>query len=260
MADINDDGISDIITGAGPGGGPHVEVFDGRNGELLYSLYPYAENFTGGLYVSAGDVNGDGIAEIITGVGVGGGPHVRVFDIANGTVLREWMAYDSSFRGGVIVAAGDVDGDGLSDIITGVGPGGGPHVRVFAGADNTVLREWMAYDPDFRGGVIVAAGDVDGDGRADIITGVGPGGGPHVKVYSGANGGLIREWMAYDENFRGGVITAARDLDGDGKADIITAPGKSGGPHVKAFSGADNQLLDEFMAFESTFFGGIYVG
>jgi hypothetical protein len=66
------------------------------------------------------------------------------------------MAYDPRFTGGVHVASGDVDGDGLPDIITGAGAGGGPHVQVFSGVDNHVIRSFMAYDPRFTGGVFVA--------------------------------------------------------------------------------------------------------
>jgi hypothetical protein len=94
-----------------------------------------------------------------------------------------------------------VNGDGRADIITGAGAGGGPHVAVFSGANLQLLASFFAYDPFFPGGVNVAAGDVDGDGHADIITGAGPGGGPHVAVFSGASLQLLASFFAYDPFF-----------------------------------------------------------
>ena len=89
----------------------------------------------------------------------------------------------------MFVAAGDVNGDGRDDVITGAGAGGGPHVRVFSGDDGAELAGFFAYDAAFGGGVRVAAGDFDGDGRADILTGPGAGGGPHVRAFDGDNAG-----------------------------------------------------------------------
>ena len=88
--------------------------------------------FTGGVFVAAGDVNGDGCADIVTGAGAGGGPHVRVFDGRTGTETHGFFAFAPAFTGGVRVAAGDVNGDGHAEIIIGAGPGGaarGPRVR-----------------------------------------------------------------------------------------------------------------------------------
>ena len=102
--------------------------------------------------------------------------------------VRGFFAYDPAFTGGVFVAAGDVTGDGIADVITGAGPGGGPHVRVFDGATGTELRSFFAFPPGFTGGVFVGAGDVTGDGVADLITGAGPGGGPHVRIFHGGTG------------------------------------------------------------------------
>src|SRR5262249_6545703 len=120
------------------------------------------------------------------GADAGGGPEVKVYDVATGAIRFDFFAYAASFRGGVRVATGDVDCDGIDDIITGAGPGGGPHVKVFSGANGLVIREFFAYDAGFAGGVFVGAGDVNHDGRADIITGAGAGGGPHVEAFSGA--------------------------------------------------------------------------
>src|SRR5262249_17456548 len=159
------------------------------------------------------------------GAGAGGGPHVRVFDGASRAEVASYFAYDPGFRGGVTVAAGDVDRDGRADVITGAGPGGGPHVKVFNAGSGVVTRQFLAYGAAFRGGVPVAAGAVPEDAAADIITGAGPGGGPHVRVFDGATGQPVRDIVAYDSTFRGGVRVSSIDLTGDGRAEVMTGPG-----------------------------------
>ena len=213
-----------LVIGPGPGTNPAVRVFDATGDHMLQTYDPA---FAGGVRVAMGDIDGDGTADIITGAGPGGGPHVLVFSGVDRHVLASFYAYDPRFTGGVSVAAGDIDGDGRTDIITGAGPGGGLHVTVFSGADLHVLANLYApSDPGFPGGVSVAAGDVNGDGRVDIVTGAGPGGGPHVLVFSGANLSLLASFDAYNPGFLGGVSVAAGDLNGDGRSDVITGPGR----------------------------------
>jgi hypothetical protein len=248
-----------VGTGAGPGGGPQVNVYDATTGALLWSFMAYDANFLGGVRVAVGDVNGDGVPDIITAPGAGGGPDVRVYDGATGNLIREFMAYDPSFLGGVYVAAGDVNADGFADIITGADAGGGPEVRVFSGKDGSVLQSFFAYDPRFPGGVRVAAGDVKGDGHADIITGAGPGGGPEVRVFDGVDGSILQDYFAYAPTFTGGVYVAAGDVNGDGKADVITGAGAGGGPEVRVFSGANGSVLQSCFAYDPRFPGGVRV-
>src|SRR5262249_30856252 len=105
----------------------------------------------------------------VTGAGYGHSPQVSVYNPA-GTLVVQFYAYDPRFQGGVRVALGDVNGDGTPDIITAPGLSGSPDVRVFDGRTGVIIAEVMAYDPRWAGGVFVAAGDINHDGFADIVT------------------------------------------------------------------------------------------
>ena len=260
--DINGDGRPDVIVGVADGGAPEVRLLqrDNNNTEIARFL-AYDQGFTGGVFVAAGDVNGDGALDVITGAGTGStGGHVKVFDGRNGATLSSFLAFAPSFTGGVRVAAGDVNGDGRADIVVGAGAGGGPQVKVFSGADGSVLKSFFAFPPTFTGGVRVAVGDVNGDGRGDIITAAGAGGGPHVKVFNGNTGATLLDFFSYANTFQGGVNVAAGDVNGDGYADIITGagPGAAGG-HVKVFDGKSGVEIRSFLAFDPSFLGGISV-
>jgi hypothetical protein len=240
------------VAAAGAGGGPHVQVLDER-GAVRLSFLAYGSTFTGGVSVAAADVTGDGVPDVVTAPGPGGGPHVKVFDGRTGGLVREWTAYGPTFRGGVSVAAADVTGDGVPDVVTGAGPGGGPHVKVFDGITGQEVVSFLAYDPTFLGGVTVAAGDVLGTGRPVVVTAPGSGGGPHVRVFDAATGQTVREWLAYDPAFRGGVFVAA------GPGRVITGAGPGGAPHVKVFAGSELAETQSFLAYAPTFTGGVRV-
>jgi hypothetical protein len=101
---------------------------------------------------------------------------------------------------GVRVATGDITGDGVVDIITGAGPTGGPHVRVWDGATRTeynfgglATNGFFAFTSGFTGGIFVASADINGDGRDDIVVSADSTGGPHVKVFDGTNLSLIMD-------------------------------------------------------------------
>ncbi len=252
-----------VVTTPDSGHPPVVKVrVEGGNGNDTISFLAYQKNFLGGVRVAVGDVNGDGFDDVITGAGFGAQGHVKVFDGArlgrtNG-LLASFYAFQGSFRGGIFVAAGDLTGDGRADII--VAPDGGerPVVRAFDGKTGAIIRSFLAYSPTYTGGVNVAAGDVNGDGFADIITGAALN--AHVKVFSGATGAEIRSFLAFP-GFTGGVSVAAGDLNSDKRADVIVGagPGAAGG-HVKIFDGQTSLELLSFFAFDPNFTGGVRVG
>lgn len=193
---------------------------------------------------------------------------VRVLERETGEVRFELQPYESSFRGGVRVAIGDVTGDGQDDIIVSPGPGRLPTVRVYNGETGNLVRSfnggslpfvsgpWLASHvrptsvPTYRGGVTVATGDLNGDGRPEIVTANDVGTG-HIAIFSpmgvrvgGFNAGL-------------GVRVAIGDTDGDTRGEIIV--GATTGANVRVFDGRTYARELSFTAFEDET-AGVYVG
>ncbi len=281
-ADVNGDGIADIIAGTGPGIVTRVVVIDGDTQEILFDFMPFEPSFTGGVYVSAGDLSGDGIGDIAVSPDEGGGPRVDIY--AGGTSLSRIGTFfgiaDPNFRGGARTAIGDVDGDGRADLAVAAGFGGGPRVAVFNGttisnADPTRLfNDFFAFEQTLRNGVFIALGDLDGDGMAEVIAGGGPGGGPRVTAFNGAmlvsTGGAamiqVANFFAGDPNLRGGIRLMTKNLDGDALADIVTGAGTGGGSTVTAYLGvlvaANPGAPPPELSFDGFpgFTGGVFVG
>ena len=216
----------------------------------------------------------------VTGAGVGGGPAVSVYNSLNNNVLNTFFAFESSFTGGVKTAVADVNNDGISDLIVGAGPGGGPRVIVYNGATNftTQLFDFFAFSTAFSGGVSVAGGDFNADGFADIVVGAGPGGGPQVNIFDGRTGNVLTQFYAYDQSFRGGVTVAVGDVDGSSFNSVVTGAGAGyvGPNNVKTFRNSrffdihaarilpgnpsiSMNLTGEFMAYEEAYTGGVQV-
>jgi predicted outer membrane repeat protein len=182
-------------------------------------------------------------------------PEVVVYD-ANGNELRRFLAYHDAFLGGVHVAVGDVTGDGVADVVTAAGAGGGPHVKVFDGVTFEEVRSFYAFDPFFAGGVSLALGDMTGDGALDVITGAGAGGNPHVRVFDGRTGAEAMSFYAFHEGFGGGVSVA---MTAGGAGGLVVAAGPGGGPHVKVFAPVSGDTVASFYAYDPAFTGGVNV-
>jgi hypothetical protein len=263
------DDPDEIITGAGPGEiyGPHVRAFeiDGTPVPGL-SFLAYGTH-RWGVNVAAGDIDADGYDEIITGAGPGAvfGPHVRAFDY-DGTpgVMPvpgvSYFAYGTP-KWGVNVAGGDIDGDGYDEIVTGAGPGSvyGPHVRGWNIDGGTLAAipdvSYFAYGT-LKFGVNVTAGDVDGDGIDEIITGAGPGVvfAPHVRGWNYDGAGITAlpgfSFFAWQDGpMQYGVrVSSGTDMDDDGRDEVVTGRGPSpaADSSVKVFTYDGSRVIDWF--------------
>ena len=234
--------------GADSGGGPLVTVtFNNTdtlgNGPQYLSFFAYDPSFTGGVRVALGDVNGDGNRDIITAAGPSGSPHIKVFTINHDLVtgdysvnpqpIAQFYAFNQpTFKGGVYIAAGDTNNDGLDDIIVGAGATGGPRVTVYAGTATGVntaspLNNFFAYPQKFNGGVVVTAGQRNGNAGEEVIVAPASNAGYNIRSYDvnglGSSPKLVDDFFAFNDfKSRGGLSIAAGNLDqGAGITDLI---------------------------------------
>ncbi len=272
--DVNGDGYADIIVG-GLGMTESVRVFSGLSGSTLYAFdgdpayYDFDRSVSG-----AGDVNGDGYPDLVVGVA---GQRIfqnllgnaKVYSGLDGAVLYSIdgdppaPAAPDDFFGWSVSGAGDVDGDGYADFIVGAfrddnNGGNSGSARVFSGVNGTALYTFNGDSPFDQFGYSVSdAGDVNGDGYADLIVGAsnddntGNDSGS-ARVFSGVNGVIL---YSHDGDsagdFFGRSVSSAGDVNGDGNADfIVGAPrddneGRFTGS-ASVFSGVNGTALHIF--------------
>lgn len=216
QGDLNHDGRTEKI-GAAKG---TVRVID-ADGRVTASFQPFGAGYKGNINVAVADLSGDGVSEVICGAGAGGGPRVAVYSLAGKALNSGFFAFDSKNRGGVFVAAADLYGNGKAVIIAGSGQGLTPEVRIFS-EKGARLKSFLAYDAKFRGGVRVAAADLTGDGKAEIVTAPGPGGGPQIRTFTAAGKAIGKGFLGAEASYRGGLYVTAGDLDGDGRPEIAS--------------------------------------
>jgi hypothetical protein len=248
-----------VVTGPDTGVLSQINTYSAP-GASNGSFFNDTSGFSGGVRVALANIVGTNDIITGTGPGPGSGSQVRVYSGPTHNPVYSFFPYTPGFTLGIFVAGGDINGDGRADIITGTGNGAGstPNVKVISGADGTtVLENFFAFDIGFNGGVRVASGDVDGDGRADIIAGTGPGA-AQVTVFSGRDLSIIRNFVAYPGS-TAGIYVAAGDVDGDGRDDIITGPG-TGPSNVRVFRGGDGNIIRDFLAFSGSSGGARVAG
>lgn len=246
-------GEARVVLGASTGEPPMVSVFT-DHGVETHSFLAYAASFTGGVRVAVGDVTGDGVADIITTPGPGGGPHVRIFSLA-GELEAQFFAGDTSDRHGLTVAVADVDGDHTDEIVIAPEAGGSGVVTVFRANGSTV----SSFTPfvGSRVSLSLAGIDQDGDGIEDIAIARGMGAPPEVRVYR-ADGVMQSQVTAYADTFDRGVHVTAGKLVG-GEADtLIVGTGIGGGPQVRAFA-PNGSVSASFFAFGTEERDGVLV-
>jgi len=186
--DVDRDGFADVLVSSGPGMRATVNLFSGRRGYQLPSPALGLVN-TNGIRVAGGDINGDGYADILIGSGEQQAGEVRaysgkaVIEESDNPLLRVINVGDteSLVPTGIYVAAADMTGDGIADIVTGSDVA--PAVRIFDGLTGQLMQNPLDLGSRYAGGIRVAA-------RGGLLIAAnGPGKPPLMKIlkrsYSG---------------------------------------------------------------------------
>jgi autotransporter-associated beta strand protein len=300
--DFNGDGVTDTVMVTGPGTKTVMAVVSGKDGSVLVPpTDPFGDaNFTYGGFVAAGDIDHDGRAEWVVTPELKGGPRVIIFhlladgsfDLGRGSLVANFFGIgDPGFRDGDRAALGDVNGDGILDVFSIAAFNGGPRTALYDGKD-VLGAQAAGRDPvklvgdffaatsgqdDGRGGRSIAAGDVNGDGVADlIVTGDNLlGTGNRVTVYSGADlaagrlpgagAAVLADFAVSGQPGEALLSVAAVDADGDNKEDVAVGSGAGQPSRVKVYLGKDvgggaEPAAAEFDPFGGAAPGGVFVG
>ncbi len=233
--------------------GAFARIFTPKGTTHRQGFFTYDEDFAGGLPILKYDLSGNGTIETVFS------REGTVYILNSEGVLQTSFApFGTQYRDTVELAVGDLDGNGTGEIVTGTSSGNAALVRMYTRNGTLVHPGFRPFPKRLKIGTHVAVGDLDGDGTGEIVVGAGQGGGPQVMLYDRA-GRRTGSFFAYHKRFRGGVSVAAGDLDQDGKAEIITGPGRGGGPHVRIFTRFGKDAAPGFFAFAKNFRGGILV-
>ena len=258
--DVDADGVPDFAVGAHSlttASSGHVWIYSGATHLVLHDVpATLATGALGASVAPAGDFNLDGHDDVLVGAPKGGGGSgvALILSGLDGSVLHTFSgaAFDDNL-GEAVANAGDVDGDGRSDLIVtapyrdvdGIENVGA--AVVYSGATGSILRTFVGstYDGYF-GNAADGIGDVDGDGFDDVA--ICERGDTNVWIFSGANASTIRVHGSSSGFVPGINVAGLGDLNQDGFTDYaLGSPSSSMSGAVRVFSGLDGSLLHQFV-------------
>jgi len=273
VGDVNGDGFNDVVSAAQSYGRPSVTVTSGKDGAILKTFDAFDRTSRNGVNIAVGDFNSDGFDDIVAAQ-ARGGDQIRVYSGKNFSLLSTFSAFNG-YGGGVSVAAGDTNNNGVPELILGKLAEAAPDVRVIAGVPRITVRTLTPanpsirvmsattsnagaavsfsqastitpFDAGYRGGVSVGVGDLNGDGFGDVIAGTATSGGL-VKEFSGKDTKVVLGSFSTFGNV--GIQVAAGNFSSPNHADlVVSGRGNFNGGDVRIYEGTTSTLYRNFQA------------
>jgi lipoprotein-anchoring transpeptidase ErfK/SrfK len=267
VADLGQDGIPEIVVGSPAGSNSEIKVLR-LDGSIIRTIHLYNVKNKPGIKVAAADVLGNSNKEIVISFGAGTTPEIQIYSV-EGTRLKTFLAFDKNFTKGVSISTGDVNGDGVAEIIASQNHGGAPVIVIF-NSDGNKIQQFFAYPSKNRSGVDTITSDFNEDGKSEIVS-VSYEAKSLIKIFSAS--GLLQQsftspfnpktvsassilnelpeiivssapgttstvmsyladgtpghvkFIPFGKGFKSGMVVAAANIDGDIDPEIIVAPG-----------------------------------
>ncbi len=198
------------------------------------------------MTANASAASSKGAANILVAPASGSEPIIKLYDV-NGTLLKKFTAFAKKLRTTLTAFSADLNGDGTTRIVVVAGTGAAPEVRIFDTSGN-LKKKFTAFKKTLKHGLNLAVGDVNGDGKAEIIVSLKTGGSTEVRIYDG-NGKLLKKFTAFSKTSKFGVKVLTGDVNGDGTPDIITIADQGAVSLVRVFD-SNGKKISQFYAFD----------
>jgi hypothetical protein len=246
VGDVNGDGRPEIVTAPAKGGWTEIRVFDGTRYTQIAALEPFkGAAWWNGAFVTTGDTNGDGRAEIVDGLDAGLSTTIHVLDPGTGSETSGFWPYGTSNEAGTRVAAADLNGDGRAEILS--VPIGSSTVSAFGPAGGNAFRVYDAFGGSAFGSATIAAGDVAGDRQPELVEAANTAAGVNVKVVDTRTGATTVSLRPFAAPSTVPPEVAVGDVNGDGRADIVVLAQFADGAQVKALDAEGHELSSFFV-------------